>query len=172
MSEPNAVELIKRFGPDPERTRLVGSLLVAPKIVTNTMRPSWTFSSSYPRKGGDTLYLWSFRAGCLAYFVDEIVFSQLIERTTLQISTTQFWKTQVELFHWIHIMSSNIRMFLSFEREVQYWQDIQGGTQIPIHWPTGFCEEMSSYYIWNNKHSPNTNFCNYAYLEVFFKSIW
>jgi len=39
-----------RFGPDPERTRLRGSLLVAPKIVTNTVRPSWTFSSSYPRK--------------------------------------------------------------------------------------------------------------------------
>merc|ERR1712083_559632 len=39
-----------RFGPDPEGTRLRGSLLIAPKIVTNTMRPSWTFSSPYARK--------------------------------------------------------------------------------------------------------------------------
>merc|ERR1719336_2858571 len=39
-----------RFGPDPEGIRLRGSLLIAPKIVTNTMRPSWTFSSSYARK--------------------------------------------------------------------------------------------------------------------------
>ena len=33
-------------------------------------------------------------------------------------------------------------MLLSFEGEDQYWEDIQRGTQISLHRPTRFCEEI------------------------------
>ena len=85
---------MKRFGPDPEGTRLRGSLLIAPKIVTNTMRPSWTFSSSYARKG------WADFS-----FSSSIFFFQHRGKTTQQIPTTHLCKSQVSISFFICSLS-------------------------------------------------------------------
>ena len=88
------MESMKRFGPDPEGIRLRGSLLIAPKIVTNTMRPSWTFSSSYARKG------WADFS-----FSSSIFFFQHRGKTTQQIATTPFCKSQVSISFFICSLS-------------------------------------------------------------------
>ena len=88
---PSFMETMKRFGPDPEGTRLRGSLLIAPKIVTNTMRPSWTFSSSYARKG------WA----DFSFFSSSIFFFQHRGKMTQQIATTHFCKSQVSISFFI-----------------------------------------------------------------------
>ena len=85
---------MKRFGPDPEGIRLRGSLLIAPKIVTNTMRPSWTFSSSYARKG------WADFS-----FSSSIFFFQHRGKTTQQIPTTHLSKSQVSISFFICSLS-------------------------------------------------------------------
>ena len=56
--------------------------------------------SSPPPTQGKVVKFCGFRvfSKLVACFVDKIPFSQLIERTTQQISTIQFWKTQVQIF--------------------------------------------------------------------------
>ena len=92
---PSFMESMKRFGPDPKGTRLRGSLLIAPKIVTNTMRPSWTFSSSYARKG------WA----DFSFFSSSIFFFQHRGKMTQQIATTHFCKSQVSISFFICSLS-------------------------------------------------------------------